>query len=208
MMETKQYKENKLSKIATCFFSIVGVACFCAFVLLISMFIKVDTPENQLNMEYYTLINSSYKTISSSEDVSTPSTDFIGSHSIKRQYRTATVKLSSEWLYLFNIEKFQFKIETNADVDLQFDITLTNLKNGELDGVLNVKSKTFTMVCEQKAGKARVHSMQVDDTFEMLAKDTQIIFTLTNYEIYNTNGELNNIKFSISDVCLFGEHKI
>lgn len=201
MMETKKSKLNNFIK--------KGTMLCCALILICtSLFLSGCAEENKLNMSYYTLANSTYTTISNTTETTTPSTDFIGSNKIKRQYLKATVKLSNEWLYLFNLEKFAFTIETNAFVNLEFNITLTNLKNGKLDGTMGVKTTTYKVVCEQSANKAHQYIVEVGDIFELSAANTYIIFELTNYEIYITDGYNNNTEFSISNLSFYGKHQL
>lgn len=201
MMEMKKSNLTKFIKTS-------AMLC-CALILsFVSLIFTGCADNNKLNMNYYTLANSTYTTITNTAETTTPSTDFISSNKIKRQYLKATVKLSSEWLYLLKLEKFAFTIETNANVNLEFNIIITNLKDGKLDGAMGVKTKTFKVVCEQKAHKAHQYIIEINDIFELSAANTYIIFELTNYEIYITNGYNNNTTFSISDLSLYGKHQL
>lgn len=198
-------KKFNLAKIAK-----ISANLCCTIILgLIFLIFTGCSSDNKLNMNnYYALPNSSFTTITNTTETTTPSTDFIGSNKIKRQYLKATVKLSSEWLYLLKLEKFAFTIETNANVNLEFNIIITNLKDGKLDGAMGVKTKTFKVVCEQKAHKAHQYIIEINDIFELSAANTYIIFELTNYEIYITDGYNNNTTFSISDLSLYGKHQL
>lgn len=200
MMET--------SKTNTGVFLKKGALLVCTFVFLfVFLFFAACKPENKLDMDYYTLANSSYTLASAStQSVTTPSTDFVRDTKIYRQYLTITINLSSEWLYLLKAQKFTFCLETNKDASLQFDITITNLKQGELNGTLGVKSTTYTLVCDQKAGTSKTYAMEIDDIFEQSAANTTVIFTLTNYELFTTNQQLNDFAYSLSEFCIYGVH--
>ena len=179
----------------------------CTFIVVLSAlcFVACSEKDNSLNMNYYTLITSSYTTIKESGSVKTVSTDFIGSEKFFRQYDKITVNFSSEWLYNFNIEKFSFDVTTNADCELQFKITLTNLKNGEITSSLNVKNKQFTILRSYTANSIITDTVSVRDIIEASASNTCLIFEVENTEVYLTNGQINNFAFSLNNIKLFGE---
>ncbi len=158
---------------------------------------------NKLNMTYYTLEKSSYTLITDGTDTETNSTDFISNTPILRQYQTATVILSSEWLYGFHIEKMAFSIKSNRAATIEFNITITNVTDGETDSVVAVRSKTYRAVCDLNNNTTRDFMTEIDNDFGDIGKVTQIKFTITNTELFT---EHDDFAFAIYNVALFGEH--
>lgn len=158
---------------------------------------------NKLNMPYYTLEKSSYTLINNSTNTETNSTDFISSTPILRQYQTITINLSSEWLYGFHIEKLAFSVKANHAATIEFNITITNVTDGEIDSVVAVKSKTFPTTC--KLNIRNDWMREVNNDFGDIGKITQIRFTITNTELFT---EHEDFAFAIYNVALFGEHSV
>ena len=191
----------------------IGTFALCAFIFtLCTLFSACDkTNYVHLNMEYYTLNSSSYELITSASEKDTQSTDFISTTPILRQYDKISLNLSSEWLYLFYASKLSFNITTNYDCQdsasgntaLQFDIIITNIAGGHMDGGYGTKIKTYTIVCEQKANQTKKYSIDVGDYFEKSAETTAIIFKLMGTESYIAH---EDFKFAISGVSLYGDH--
>ena len=158
---------------------------------------------NKLNMPYYTLEKSSYTLINNATDTETNSTDFISSTPILRQYQTITINLSSEWLYGFHIEKIAFSVKANHAATVEFNITITNVTDGEIDSVVAVKSKTFPTPCNLNIRNDWMR--EVNNDFGDIGKITQIRFTITNTELFT---EHEDFAFAIYNVALFGEHSV
>lgn len=158
---------------------------------------------NKLNMPYYTLEKSSYTLINNATNTETNSTDFISSTPILRQYQTITINLSSEWLYGFHIEKIAFSVKANHAATVEFNITITNVTDGEIDSVVAVKSKTFPTTC--KLNIRNDWMREINNDFGDIGKITQIRFTITNTELFT---EHEDFAFAIYNVALFGEHSV
>lgn len=181
---------------------------FWAFVLIALSFFGALTfsacgQNNKLNMPYYTLEKSSYTLINNATDTETNSTDFISSTPILRQYQTITINLSSEWLYGFHIEKIAFSVKANYVATVEFNITITNVTDGEIDSVVAVKSKTFPTPCNLNIRNDWMR--EVNNDFGDIGKITQIRFTITNTELFT---EHEDFAFAIYNVALFGEHSV
>lgn len=161
-------------------------------------------PTNKLNMPYYTLEKSSYTLINTATNTETNSTDFISSTPILRQYQTITINLSSEWLYGFHIEKIAFSVKANHAATVEFNITITNVTDGEIDSVVAVKSKTTREVCPL-INKTADKYTSFNNDFGDIGKITQIRFTITNTELFT---EHEDFAFAIYNVALFGEHSV
>ncbi|MBQ7453182.1 MAG: hypothetical protein IJS68_02820 [Clostridia bacterium] len=196
----------------------ISATILCALILIFSCFYLSAcgqtnaTQPSALNMEYYTASRSTYQLIYPNDEYTTDSLDFVGQEQISRAYSKITVKLSSEWLYLFHADRLEFKITTNHDcvdiaennTSLQIDTYITNLHNGTTNGSIAAKSLKTTVICEQSAGKTKTYSIAVDDYFEKSAEITCILFSLSNPEIYATYPDFT---FSISGVTLYGKHQ-
>ena len=208
MMEANKSKINK---------NRIGAGILCALIFAFSVFVvgcgrtNISTTHS-LNMDYYTATRSTYNLIYPNDEYTTDSTDFVGSNIIKRAYNKITVKLSSEWLYLFRADKFEFNLTTNHDcadiaennTSLQFNVMVTNLHSGSTDGAIAVKHLSSTVICEQTAGESKTYVVNIDDYFEKSAEITCIIFTLETPEIYAIYPDF---EFAISNIKLFGKHQ-
>lgn len=203
MMDKKKTKLNSMLKFGTTF------ALALVFVVLLSFQVGCGKKDDKrLDMAYYSLSTSTFATLTNGADTTTNTTDFIGNTKVARQYTSITIKLSSEWLYKFYCEKFSFDLQFNMPVGfLEFDIVLTNLKNGTITPPRAVKATTYSLSCEQTANQPKTYYMKVSDTFEKLSEETVIIFTLRNPEVYTAFKDSQNFAYSISNFALYGEHK-
>ena len=205
MMEKNLTKNNLKNK---------GTFYLCAFVFMfIFSFFTACSKSNyvKLNMEYYTLNTSSYELITDNASKTTFSTDFISADKVFRQYDKITLSLSSEWLYLFYASSLSFDITTthdcidaeNNNTTLQFEIIITNLAGGKIDGGYGAKVKTYSVVCEQKANNTKKYKLDINDYFEKSAETTAIIFKLSGTEAYAKNADF---KFALNNISLYGDH--
>lgn len=186
--------------------TIKTIICALLLVISTSVFVGCNEQDNSINTLYYVATTSTYSLQTSNNEFTTTSTDFVTSEQNFRQYDKITVNLSSEWLYNFELNKFSFDITTNADCELQFKITITNLRNGNISDSINVKNKQFTFIRTYTANSTTTDAIAVRDIFDLSASKTCIIFELTNTEVYYNNNELNDFAFSLNNVTLFGEH--
>ena len=165
-----------------------------------------------LNMDYYTLNNSSYELITEASEKTAFSSDYLNSTPIFRQYDKITINLSSEWLYLFYASKLTFSLTTNYNCQdqaghntaLQFNVVITNMAGGAMDGGYGTKVRSHTIVCEQKANQTKTYSINIGDYFEKSADTTAIIFTLSGTEAYI---EHEDFAFSLNSLQLYGNHE-
>ena len=206
MMEKQLFKKQNIKNL--------GTFILCAFIFTLCIIFSACSKVKyvHLNMEYYTLNGSSYELVTENTTKDTPSTDFIGSSTIFRQYDKITINLSSEWLYLFYASTLSFSITTNYDcadtplenTALQLDVVVTNLNGGHMDGGYGTKIKTYNIVCEQKANNTKTYSINIDDWFEKSAETTAIIFKLSGTEAYIAH---NDFAFSLNSIQLYGDHR-
>lgn len=173
-----------------------------SFLLFFSFFcVSCKKVNNDLDMKYFTLSSSCYTLFNSYDEVSTSSTDFIGSVPKFRKYDKININLSSEWLYSYKINKLLIDIETNQTAELQFSIVFTNLKDGVIVGAKQVKQKTFTLYKTYQANVTKTEEIIIDDIIELSTAETIITIELVNTEVYDEFPALN---FAVSNVKLNG----
>ena len=158
-MEKLLHKNLKIKK--------TGTFILCAFIFTFFFLFATACSKSSfvyLNMDYYTLNNSSYELITESGEKTAFSSDYLNATPIFRQYDKITINLSSEWLYLFYASTLSFDLTTSYDcldqaghnTALQFNVVVTNLAGGAIDGGYGTKIRTYTIVCEQKATQQKL----------------------------------------------------
>ena len=175
----------------------------CLILLIFCSFLNVGWWNNNsdLDINYYTLTSSSYTLFNSYDDVRTLSSDFIGSTPIFRQYDKIDINLSSEWLYNFEINTLSFDVQTNKTEELQFSVTITNVKSGSMVGAKQVKQKTYTVYTTYTLNTTKTEEISIKDVIELSTAETIISIELVNTEVYDDL----NLNFAIFNVKLNGK---
>lgn len=101
------------------------------------------------------------------------------------KYQTLTITGNTAWLYKMTVKKVEFEIRTNEDVELQFILHISNLRNTDKDADQNPK---FIAVVNAKKGKAVKFAFEINDYFESVSATSTFILELDGSQYYYANG--------------------
>ena len=157
-----------------------------------------------INMSRYFTSTVSYTLYGSSGTKTTTLDHFIGSKADKQnKYLSVTFTGDNAWIYKMMVEKIDFDVYSNIDAELQFNIRVTNLRNGDTDAYLEPK---FRESIEVGAGKTAHISIPVNDYFESNSAVTTIVIELDGAQHYYANGQETGLKIDIINFKVYGNH--
>ncbi len=132
------------------------------------------------------------------------------------RYTNITFKGDKEWLYKMKVEKLTFSVFSNETKDVEFTVSITNLKKG--DPTATTPTTTLTRIVPVRLienTKIPVAVLDINDYFVSLTASCEITISIidSNARAYfqstdpTTNQTVTNeFKFDILDFQLYGYH--
>lgn len=132
------------------------------------------------------------------------------------RYTSITFKGDKEWLYKMKVEKLTFSVYSNETKDVEFTVSITNLKKG--DPTATTPTTTLTRIVPVRLienTKIPVAVLDINDYFVSLTASSDITISITdsNARAYfqstdpTTNQTVTNeFKYDILDFQLYGYH--
>ena len=159
-----------------------------------------------INMSRYFNSQVSYTLYGSNGTQTENLSHFTSSSSDKQnKYLSVTFTGDNAWIYKLFVDRIEFDVFSNIDTELQFNIRVSNLHNGDLDGYQEPKFKTAVDV---KAGKTAHINIDINDYFASNSANTSIVIELDGAQHYFANGEETGLKIDIINFSVKGEHKL
>lgn len=183
------------------------VLILAVFAIIPTIFLSAcGEKEKSINMSRYFSSSVSYTLYGSTGTQSGELKHFISGKADKQnKYLAITFTGNNAWIYKLNVEKISFDVFSNIDSELQFNVRVSNLRNGDEDEYREPKFKT---AINAKAGKITHISIDVNDYFESNSATTTIVIELDGAQHYYADGQETGLKIDVINFIVFGEHKI
>lgn len=112
----------------------------------------------------------------------------------------------SSWLYKLQLSYITFDLYSNMDTDIEFNLTISNLHEGDQSAVGGNSVFTERVPVALKEGK-KVHvKIDVNDYFESYSTTTKICLIVTDRSYFLDNGEDIGLKYDLLNFMLHGKH--
>lgn len=184
--------------------------CLLAVVLCIPAlaFVGCDADDHRLNMERYFEKTVSYQTYPSYayNDGLSIKTFLDNKHDSMAQYSQFEFTGVSDWVYRLHLEKLTFQIYSNIDLEVQFQMTITNLVNGNIEGSKGTMKKQVPV--KLKRNKAVTVTVAIDDVVDSLTSPLlRIRFEFTDGSAFKQNDVETGLKYDIMNFQVYGYHE-
>lgn len=110
------------------------------------------------------------------------------------------------WLYGIYVDYLTFEITSNETLEIQFDFTFSNLEHGDFGGTSEAPIQKQSFIVNLEQGKTIKTKVMINDNVYSKSTIAKIAFSVTNQEIFKTNGALNNFKYSFGNLEIFAHH--
>jgi len=154
--------------------------------------------ENALDVNIYCRPEVNYKLYNSKDSSPGNISDVIGTTLAPQAYETFQITTNKTWTYGLVLEKVEFDIILSKAVNVDIDLTISNLENGE-----NYNSTQDTYFYHKTLSfnqETTTVTLEINDTF--INKDAVFSFEVVE-SCYSANPDLT---ISIANFKLFGEH--
>lgn len=167
---------------------------------LLSIFAFVGcTKTNLLDAQIYCKSNINYKLNGAKDSESGQLSELIGNTFASKAYSTIQITTDKNWTYGLTLEKIEFDIILSENANVDIDVTISNLENGEN---YNSSQDTYfyhkTLSISQETTSI---TLAINDVF--INKDAVISLEVVE-SCYTAHP---NLTFSLSNFKMYGEHK-
>lgn len=163
-----------------------------------------EQPDNSINMNRYFQSKVKYELYNQgSSKVETELKEF--THSLndnQRQYSEIAFNYEGSWIYKMYVEKVSFDIYANAEQEVQFVLRMDNLSNSDIDSKSEPK---FKVLAETKTNEVITVTFVIND---YINKETSSTMRIITDGAQYFQGENENFVFDISNLRIYGEHRI
>ena len=184
------------------FFTII-LAVFAIFpILLLSA--CGENNKKPVNMTRYFNSDVNYTVYGESGTKTSKLAHFIGSNPDQQNaYISVEFVGNNAWIYKLNVEKIEFDVFSNIDAEIQLNIHVSNLRNGDLDAYQDPK---FKASFDCRAGKTQHVSIDVNDYFESNIAATKIVIEVDGAQHYFAENQETGLKIDIINFKVYGNH--
>lgn len=174
---------------------------FTAIILsFLSIFAFVGcSKSNLLDAQIYCKADVNYKLYGAKDSETANMSDFIGTSLPQKAYSTIQITTDKTWTYGLTLEKIEFDILLSESANMDIDITISNLENGEN---YNQTQDTYfyhkTLSITQETTSI---TLAINDIF--INKDATISIEVVE-SCYSTHP---NLTFNISNFKMYGKHE-
>lgn len=171
-----------------------------AFLFIISaLTLTACKKEESLDLSVYCNSTVSYKVYKDNNTNTMSLTDITSTSCPQKNYSVVQLSTNRTWSYGLTLNKVKFDIILSEPASMDIDLTISNLENGEQ---YNSTADTFFYHKTLTIGKEETTvELEINDTF--INKDA--VFSFEVVESCYTS--FPNLKFSIVNFKLYGEHK-
>lgn len=167
---------------------------------IISVFAFVGcSKSNQLDAQIYCKADVNYKLYGATDSDVANMSDLIGTSLPQKAYSTIQITTDKTWTYGLTLEKIEFGILLSENANMDIDITISNLENG--DNYNQTKDTYFYHKTLSITQETTSITLAIDDIF--INKDATISIEVVE-SCYTAHP---NLTFSISNFKMYGKHE-
>lgn len=156
------------------------------------------TKDNSLDLTVYLKDTVNYEIAENNTENSFSLSEIINSSSELKQYSRIQINTKKDWTYGLELERIEFDIILSTPADVDIDITISNLENGEH---FNESQNTYYYHKTLSINKENTTvKLDINDTF---TKKGSVISLEINNSCYSSNKEL---KIGIANLKMYGQH--
>lgn len=134
--------------------------------------------------------------------------DYIGSKTDNMdQYMSITFNGKPDWLYKMTVEYVTFEVYSNQTEEIEMNIKISNLKNGDQSNVGGSSVFTKQIAINLKANESVKVKVPVNDYFESNSATTTIKLEITDTSYFYSNKANTGLKFTVQNFGLIANHK-
>ncbi|MEG1581651.1 MAG: hypothetical protein RR334_00625, partial [Clostridia bacterium] len=132
---------------------------------------------------------------------------YIKNHMPADRYCSFEFSGNPSWLYGIYVDYITFEITANETMEIQFDFTFSNLTHGDQGGTSESPIQRQSFIVNAQKGKTVKTKLMISDTVYSKSTTAKINFSVTNQEIFRTNGAINNFMYTFGNFEMFAYHK-
>ena len=173
---------------------------FALFSLIFSVVLVGCSKSNQLDVAVYCKNEVNYTLYNSKDSQQLNLSDITTSTCTPNKYSVIQITTNKDWTYGLTIEKIQFELVLSELVNVDLDITITNLENAEnIKTIDKVDTRYFHKTIAVNQTNSTI-TLDINDVF--INKDSTISIEVVK-SCYENNPNLN---ISIGNLKMFGQH--
>jgi len=127
-------------------------------------------------------------------------------HENQLKYMNITFTGKPAWLYQMNIEKITFEVFSNVDLDVQMEIKVSNVKDGDISNTSSTNTVTKLAPVSMKKNKTVQVTVEIGKTIESISASTTIKIGFADSTNYSGDNKDLDFKFDLSNFKVYGKH--